>query len=189
MSEGRSKSTCSTLVQHGIAAEPPRSRRQSLDGCLARKYGEPICNEIILALLQCFFRFGRLTALSGGMDGVWNGHFPESETYFSEAEIAGRCLKFHNSFSLLNFRLRNLKIQSPKKIAIPYPQPFHTPTRLSPSLGGAQCAHQQDHSAPYPQREIKETPLNLNEFHSRNLWGNGRWGRKKHRHIPKCEGD
>ena len=32
---------------------------------------------------------------------------------------------------LPNFRLRNSKILSPKN-AIPYPQPFHTPTRLPP---------------------------------------------------------
>ena len=59
--------------------------------------------------------------------GVWNGHFPESEKYFSEAEISRKILEFPQKERFLpNFRLRNLKIQSPKKCnsippAIPYP--------------------------------------------------------------------
>ena len=59
--------------------------------------------------------------------GVWNGHFPESEKYFSEAEFSRKIPKIPQKerFSP-NFRLRNLKIQSPKKCnsippAIPYP--------------------------------------------------------------------
>ena len=59
--------------------------------------------------------------------GVWNGHFPESEKYFSEAEISSKIPEIPQKerFSP-NFRLRNLKIQSPKKCnsippAIPYP--------------------------------------------------------------------
>ena len=59
--------------------------------------------------------------------GVWNGHFPESEKYFSGAEISRKILEFPQKERFLpNFRLRNLKIQSPKKCnsippAIPYP--------------------------------------------------------------------
>ena len=59
--------------------------------------------------------------------GVWNGHFPESEKYFSEAEISRKIPEIPQKerFSP-NFRLRSLKIQSPKKCnsippAIPYP--------------------------------------------------------------------
>ena len=59
--------------------------------------------------------------------GVWNGHFPESEKYYSEAEISRKIPEIpqEERFSP-NFRLRNLKIQSPKKCnstppAIPYP--------------------------------------------------------------------
>ena len=59
--------------------------------------------------------------------GVWNGHFPESEKYFSEAEISRKIPEIPQKerFSP-NFRLRNLKIQSPKKCnsiapAVPYP--------------------------------------------------------------------
>ena len=61
--------------------------------------------------------------------GVWNGHlnFPESEKYFSEAEISRKMPEIPQKerFSP-NFRLRSLKIQSPKKCnsippAIPYP--------------------------------------------------------------------
>ena len=66
--------------------------------------------------------------------GVWNGHFPESEKYFSEAEICRKIPEIPQKERFLpNFRLRNLKFQSPKKCnsippAIPYP------TRLPPNL-------------------------------------------------------
>ena len=67
--------------------------------------------------------------------GVWNGHFPESENYFSEAEISRKMPEIPQKerFPSKIFRLRNLKIQSPKN-SIAYPQPFHTPTGLPPSL-------------------------------------------------------
>ena len=66
--------------------------------------------------------------------GVWNGHFPESEKIFSEAEISRKILEILQKGRFLpNFRLRNLKFRA-RKIAIPYPQPFHTPTRLPPIL-------------------------------------------------------
>ena len=48
--------------------------------------------------------------------GVWNGHFPEPEKYFSEAEISRKMPEIPQKERFLpNFRLRNLKIQSPKK--------------------------------------------------------------------------
>ena len=59
--------------------------------------------------------------------GVWNCHFPESEKFFSEAEISRKMPEIPQKERFLpNFRLRNLKIQSPKKCnsippAIPYP--------------------------------------------------------------------
>ena len=59
--------------------------------------------------------------------GVWNGRFPESENYFSETEISRRIPEIpQKELFSPNFRLRNLKIQSPKKCssippAIPYP--------------------------------------------------------------------
>ena len=59
--------------------------------------------------------------------GVWNGHFPESEKYFSEAEFSRKIPEIPQKERFLpNFRLRNLKIQSPKNCnsippAIPYP--------------------------------------------------------------------
>ena len=61
--------------------------------------------------------------------GVWNGHFPESERYFSEAEISSKIpeIRQKERFSP-NFRLRNLKIQSPKKMQ------FHTPSHSIPPL-------------------------------------------------------
>ena len=62
--------------------------------------------------------------------GVWNGHFPESEKYFSEAEFCRKIPVIPQKERFLpNFRLRNLKFRA-RKIAIPYSQPFHTPTRL-----------------------------------------------------------
>ena len=66
--------------------------------------------------------------------GVWNGHFPESEKYFSEAEFSRKIPEIpQKEWYLPNFRLRNLKIQSPTKCNS-IPQPFHTPTRLPPSF-------------------------------------------------------
>ena len=58
------------------------------------------------------------------------------KTYFSEAEVSWKIPEIPQKerFSP-NFRLRNLKFQSPKN-AIPHPQPFHTPTRLPYSNGG-----------------------------------------------------
>ena len=59
--------------------------------------------------------------------GVWNGHFPESEKHFSEAEFSRKIPEIPQKEPCLpNFRLRNLKIQSPKNCmsilpAIPYP--------------------------------------------------------------------
>ena len=48
--------------------------------------------------------------------GVWNGHFPESEKYFSGAEISRKIPEIPQKERFLpNFRLRNLKFQSPKK--------------------------------------------------------------------------
>ena len=62
--------------------------------------------------------------------GVWNGHFPESEQYFSEAKISKKIHEIPQKERFLpKFRLRNFKYQSPKN-AIPYPHPFHTPTRF-----------------------------------------------------------
>ena len=78
--------------------------------------------------------------------GVWTGHFPESEKYFSEAEFSRKIHEIpQKELFSPNFRLRNLKIQSPKKCnSIPPPaQPFHTPTRLPPIL-----KHVQSDSVP-----------------------------------------
>ena len=82
---------------------------------------------------QVLQKFGR-HLVGVWIGGVWNGHFPESEKYFSEAEISRKMPEIPQKerFSP-NFRLRNLKIQSPKN-AIPYPQPFHTPTTLPPNI-------------------------------------------------------
>ena len=61
--------------------------------------------------------------------GIWNGHFPESEKYFSEAEISRKMPEIPQKERFLpNFRLRNLKIQSPKKMQ------FHTPSHSIPPL-------------------------------------------------------
>ena len=59
--------------------------------------------------------------------GVWNGHSPESEKYFSEGEFSRKIPEIPQEERFLpNFRLRYLKIQSPKNCnsippAIPYP--------------------------------------------------------------------
>ena len=65
--------------------------------------------------------------------GMAIGHSPESEKYFSEAEICREILEIpHKERLLPNFRLRNLKFQSPKTCNSIPPPPFHTPTRLPP---------------------------------------------------------
>ena len=85
----------------------------------------PLSEEKQVSLVRTFL--GRHL---GGVwiGGVWNGHFPESEKYFSGAEISRKIPEIpqREQFSP-NFRLRNLKIQSPKN-AIPY----HTHTGLPP---------------------------------------------------------
>ena len=92
--------------------------------------------------------------------GVWNGHFPESEKYFSEAEISRKMPEIPQKerFSP-NFRLRNLKFRA-RKNAIPYPQPFHTPTRLPPrSAPRSKSAKKHSKSAPWgtPSQVPKNT--------------------------------
>ena len=64
--------------------------------------------------------------------GVWDGHFPGSEKYFSEAEISKKMPEIlqKERFSP-NFRLRNLKIQNPKTCNS-IPPAIYTPTRLPP---------------------------------------------------------
>ena len=61
--------------------------------------------------------------------GVWNGRFPESEKYFSEAEFSRQIPEIPQKerFSP-NFRLRDLKIQSPKNCNL------HTPSHSIPPL-------------------------------------------------------
>ena len=87
--------------------------------------------------------------------GVWNGHFPESEKYVSEPEICRKIPEIPQKERFLpDFRLRNLKIQSPKKCnsippAIPYP------TRLPPIN--------------FPQNYISVTRNIFREFISRKL--------------------
>ena len=79
-------------------------------------------------------------ATSGGVwiGGVWNDHFPESEKYFSEAEICSQTLEIPLKERFLpDFKLRNLRKLRARKNAIPYPQPFHTPTRLPPIFPGS----------------------------------------------------
>ena len=53
--------------------------------------------------------------------GVWNGHFPESKI-FSEAEF----------FRKIPEILQRVRFLRARRNPIPYPQPFHTPTGLTP---------------------------------------------------------
>ena len=81
-------------------------------------------NDNLLKTLPCALIGRHLVGVWIG--GVWNGHFPESEKYFSEAEFFRKIADIPKKRFSPNFRLRNLKIQSPKKCnsippAIPYP--------------------------------------------------------------------
>ena len=68
-------------------------------------------------------------------------HLPEPEKYFSEAEISRKISEIPQKERFLpNFRLRNLKIQSPKNCnsippAIPYPH--STPSVLKGIFRGS----------------------------------------------------
>ena len=79
------------------------------------------CSEDVLSTKPASTEWGEW------IGGDWNDHFPESEKYFSEAEIFRKIpgIPQKERFSP-NFRLRNLKIQSLRKRnslppAIPYP--------------------------------------------------------------------
>ena len=63
---------------------------------------------------------------------VWNGQFPESEKYLSQAELSRKSLKFRRKSDFCQISDSKIWGFRARKIAIPYPQPFHTPTRLSP---------------------------------------------------------
>ena len=76
----------------------------------------------------------------------WRMEWPFSrvQKYVSEAEICRKITEI--PWFLPNFRLRDFEFQSLKKAAIPYPQPFHTPTRLPPTKG-----YIQEHSPHQPR--------------------------------------
>ena len=68
--------------------------------------------------------------------GVWNGHFPESEKYLCQRpKFPQKSWKFRRKSDFAKFRAPKFEISEPEKNAIPYPQPFHTPTRLPPIFG------------------------------------------------------
>ena len=79
--------------------------------------------------------------------GVWNGHFPESEKYFSEAEFCRKIPEILQKERFLpHFRLRNLKIQSPK---ICNSTPPAIPLDSLPKLG-------RPHIKPERQGQVQE---------------------------------
>ena len=109
-----------------------RVEKMPLYICIQWNAGTGCVSECVLKTLACRglhvgpSKIGRHLVVVW-IGGVWNGHFPESEKYFSEAEISRKIpeLPQKERFSP-NFRLRNLKIQSPQKRnsippAIPYP--------------------------------------------------------------------
>ena len=64
-----------------------------------------------------------------------HGHSPVSETFVQRRDFAGMFLKCSQKWQLTpDFRLPSFekKKSEPEKRAIPYPQPFHTLTRLPP---------------------------------------------------------
>ena len=64
--------------------------------------------------------------------GVWNGHFPKSENIFQRPNFPGNSLKFRRKSDVCQISGSEIWKFRARKIAIPYPQPFHTPTRLPP---------------------------------------------------------
>ena len=65
--------------------------------------------------------------------GVWDGHFPEPEKYISVAEFSRKSLQFCRKSDFCQISGSEIWKFRARKIAIPYPQPYHTPTRLPPS--------------------------------------------------------
>ena len=119
----------------GASARPCRlsrplqtNRRELYCMCLMVHAGH--CRELGFVFFCCFSvaasKLGR-HLVGVWIGGVWNGHFPESEKHFSEAEFSRKIPEIPQKERFLpNFRLRNLKIQSPKNCnsippAIPYP--------------------------------------------------------------------
>ena len=90
----------------------------------------PICTAIILR------KYCR-PALSGGMDW-WRMEWPFSRVrkiFFRGRNFAGKSLKFRRKSDFCQISGSEILKFRAWKIAIPYPQPFHTPTRLPPILG------------------------------------------------------
>ena len=59
--------------------------------------------------------------------------FPESENFkniFQRPKFAGKSLKFRRKSDFCQISGSEIKKFGARKNAIPYPQPFHTPTRL-----------------------------------------------------------
>ena len=127
----------------------------------------------------------RRLALSGDMDWclVWNGHFPESEKYFSEAEISRKILeipqkeRFFAKFQALKF-----ENSEPEKMQFHTPShsitPRHsiTPTRLPP-INWEGCTN-----APHSTMSI---PMPCPSCSIRGLREGGRKSRPKSPQPPK----
>ena len=72
------------------------------------------------------FEYDRVLRVVGvWIGGVWNGYFPESEKYFSEAEISREIPEIPQKEAIF------AKFQAPKfENSEPEKMQFHTPTRL-----------------------------------------------------------
>ena len=91
-----------------------------------------VCVSALLRFSCSFSRVFFRPALSGGMDW-WRMEWSLSRVrkiFFQRLKFTGKLAKIPP-----NFRLRNLKNQSPKKCNS-IPKPFHTPTTLPPILDG-----------------------------------------------------
>ena len=64
--------------------------------------------------------------------GAWIGDFPESEKMFRGRNLQEEPSNPAERTIFDKFQAPDVENSEPKKIAIPYLQPFHTPTRLPP---------------------------------------------------------
>ena len=78
--------------------------------------------EILPVKRRLLKRFGR-HSVGVWIGGEWNGDFPESKNVFQSPLKFRRKSGFDQIFQAPNF-----ENSEPEKKAIPYPQPFHTPT-------------------------------------------------------------